>query len=529
MSIGTEHNRFAIDQRAIDGQGSHRFRDPRQPIGEVGSVSGPQGDAISVLARDQPVAVVLDLVNPVVRPCRRLEYQCRTLRPERRRTARRLDINSKRRGTFGVAGAASGSGASKAIVDNGSITFSDVSPVIVSRSISGSGSIIVNEGSVTFNGAITGSETVTVENTADAIFNTPIAGTGSFVVRNGGRLEFGAADSENVRFAAGSTGTLKIDHSLTAPFTGTIAGLTKNDSVDLADLTWVKGQMHATFSGNTAGGVLTVTDGSHSVKLNLSGNYTTSTWALSRDGSGGTAVTDPPAHNSDDYDLLVGPVSGTGEFNLSGRSPPESGAGVSSGQTLTFGAGATDELIGSAYSFDGMVDDYFANGDAAIANAFAESARVAPPANGRGWLNADADGRGQLGGPQLGRRALRSERFLDHVGAQRRGARDQVRLTCGRLERRASGLRLWANSFRSTVTTNESEAPESGRRRYGSLARRADVPSRVDDCALAETGGSVASRSVFKPEVADEAHSRVSGGVPVRWDHLARGSDPTPC
>ena len=39
--------------------------------------------------------------------------------------------------------------------------------------------------------------------------------------------------------------------------------------------------MHANFSGNTAGGVLTVTDGSRRVKLNLSGNYTTSTWALS--------------------------------------------------------------------------------------------------------------------------------------------------------------------------------------------------------------------------------------------------------
>ncbi len=132
--------------------------------------------------------------------------------------------------------------------------------------------------------------------------------------------------------------------------------------------------MHATFSGNTAGGVLTVTDGSHSVELNLLGNYTTSTWALSRDGSGGTTVTDPPAHNSDDYDVLVGPVSGTGEFNLSGGAPPESGAGVSSGQTLTFWAGATDKLIGSAYLFDGMVDDFF--GNAAIGNAFAESART---------------------------------------------------------------------------------------------------------------------------------------------------------
>ncbi len=109
---------------------------------------------------------------------------------------------------------------------------------------------------------------------------------------NVGSLEFGAADSENVTFATGSTGTLKVDHSLTARFTGTIAGLTQHNMVDLADLTWVKGQMHATFSGNSAGGVLTVTDGSHSVELKLSGNYTTSTWALSHDGSGGTEIVD---------------------------------------------------------------------------------------------------------------------------------------------------------------------------------------------------------------------------------------------
>ena len=56
VPVGTEHDRFAIDQRAFDGQGPHRFRDPRQPIGEVGSVSGPQGDATAFLARDQPNA-----------------------------------------------------------------------------------------------------------------------------------------------------------------------------------------------------------------------------------------------------------------------------------------------------------------------------------------------------------------------------------------------------------------------------------------------------------------------------------------
>jgi len=77
------------------------------------------------------------------------------------------------------------------------------------------------------------------------------------------------------------------------PFTGTIKGLTKHSAVDLADLTFVNGQMHATFTGDSAGGVLTITDGSQTVKLDLVGDYLSSSWSLSKDGSGGTAVTDP--------------------------------------------------------------------------------------------------------------------------------------------------------------------------------------------------------------------------------------------
>ena len=53
VPIGSERNGFAIDQRAIDGQGSRHFRDPRQPIGEVGPMSGPQGDAGPLPCGDQ--------------------------------------------------------------------------------------------------------------------------------------------------------------------------------------------------------------------------------------------------------------------------------------------------------------------------------------------------------------------------------------------------------------------------------------------------------------------------------------------
>jgi hypothetical protein len=41
--------------------------------------------------------------------------------------------------------------------------------------------------------------------------------------------------------------------------------------------------------------MLTVTDGSHTANIALTGNYLSSTWTLSSDGHGGTFVVDPPA------------------------------------------------------------------------------------------------------------------------------------------------------------------------------------------------------------------------------------------
>jgi hypothetical protein len=63
-SIGTEHDRLAVDQRVLGGQIADRLRDPRQPVGEIRAVAGPQRDAGSRLAGEQPVAVVFDLVQP---------------------------------------------------------------------------------------------------------------------------------------------------------------------------------------------------------------------------------------------------------------------------------------------------------------------------------------------------------------------------------------------------------------------------------------------------------------------------------
>jgi hypothetical protein len=177
--------------------------------------------------------------------------------------------------------------------DNGSLIVANTSTVSFTGGLSGSGSVTVKNSSVaTFSGTITGSETFTVDNSAKAIITKAIGGTGSFTLMKGGGLEFVSSDSENVTFASGASGTLKLDNSST--FTGKISGLTPNNAVDLADLAYTKAKnMLASYTGNTAGGVLTVGNGSKSVSLNLLGDYTHSTWTLSKDASGGTLVVDP--------------------------------------------------------------------------------------------------------------------------------------------------------------------------------------------------------------------------------------------
>jgi hypothetical protein len=67
---------------------------------------------------------------------------------------------------------ASYTGLANAIVDNGSITVSGKNSSFASN-ISGSGGINIQNGATaTFNGAITGSEILTITNTSKAVVNT---------------------------------------------------------------------------------------------------------------------------------------------------------------------------------------------------------------------------------------------------------------------------------------------------------------------------------------------------------------------
>jgi hypothetical protein len=127
---------------------------------------------------------------------------------------------------------------------------------------------------------------------SDLTVNGAVTGTGSAVI-NAGALAFGSSFSEAVTFSS-STGELILAQSQT--YTGAITGFAKSTGtvLDLRDIGFVSAS-EATFSGTKNGGVLTVTDGTHTAKITLVGNYTTSAFVAASDGDGGVTVVDPPA------------------------------------------------------------------------------------------------------------------------------------------------------------------------------------------------------------------------------------------
>jgi autotransporter passenger strand-loop-strand repeat protein len=105
----------------------------------------------------------------------------------------------------------------------------------------------------------------------------------------GATLELTGADTSSVMFK-GTTGTLQLDSS--TGFSGTVAGMTGQDTLDLRDIDFADIQTPS-FSGNSTGGTLSVTDGTHTAGIALLGNYLASTFAASSDGHGGTSIIDP--------------------------------------------------------------------------------------------------------------------------------------------------------------------------------------------------------------------------------------------
>ncbi len=175
--------------------------------------------------------------------------------------------------------------AANTITNAGLIEATGPGGVIIQSAVANSGVLEANGGVLTINGAVTGAGVATV-----------VSGLIVFTSTYSGALNF-----------SGATGTIELDHALS--YTGTVTGFSTHgggsfDTLDLRDVGFV-GAGEASF----AGGVLTVTDGTHTAHIAMAGNYAATTFQAASDGRGGVNVTilaTAPVAGADSYPTATG-------------------------------------------------------------------------------------------------------------------------------------------------------------------------------------------------------------------------------
>jgi hypothetical protein len=167
-----------------------------------------------------------------------------------------------------------------AIVNSGTLEATGTGGLFVNSAVQNSGNIWANGGNVTLEGAVTGNGTATISGSAT--------------------LEFGGASAENTSFAAGATGTLKLDQA--ENFSGTVSGFGAGDTLDLSDIV-IGANTTVGYSANTdgTGGTLNVSDGAHNANIALFGQFAAAGFQVGSDAGGGAMVTYAP-------DQTTGPI-----------------------------------------------------------------------------------------------------------------------------------------------------------------------------------------------------------------------------
>jgi fibronectin-binding autotransporter adhesin len=111
---------------------------------------------------------------------------------------------------------------------------------------------------------------------------------GNVTIESGQTLTLDHDTVTGTTFTFVGTGTeLRIDGSSLG---GSIAGLAATDEIDLQAIGFGLNTTGG-YVGNASGGVLTITDGAHSISMTLVGDYLNAHFAGSSDGTGGTLIT----------------------------------------------------------------------------------------------------------------------------------------------------------------------------------------------------------------------------------------------
>lgn len=180
------------------------------------------------------------------------------------------------------------------------------------------GNLRFGAASQTLSGSLVDDGLIAVQNGAALTLAGTVSGGGGVVV-NDGLLQAEAAFNLAVTFARGG-GTVELAES--RGFTAAIAGFAASDILDLGDIAF-NGGSQLSYSGNSSGGVLTVTDGAHTAMLHLSGDYTSAVFAAAGDGGGGVDVTVAPGASATAF---AAAIAGLGSVPMAGAPMAHVGA-----------------------------------------------------------------------------------------------------------------------------------------------------------------------------------------------------------
>jgi hypothetical protein len=184
--------------------------------------------------------------------------------------------------------------------------------------------------------------------------------SGSATIGAGATLELAVADSGSVTFAS-STGTLILEAPST--FSGEIFNFTGNGSLSGSDQIDLTNINYNSVHDGYANGVLTVTDGTNTDKLDFNGSYTLANFDFASDGSGGTIVYDPPVPTSNpSVPTSSGPTVTACEPQTGGSATIATGAtlelGAACSEAVTFSGPTGTLVLGSSSTSGGQNSNF---------------------------------------------------------------------------------------------------------------------------------------------------------------------------
>ncbi len=176
-------------------------------------------------------------------------------------------------------------------------TLSGAASVAVGNFTIGAAGVVVNDTAndllLTGAGSMVNDGTIVSKGAGLVLIDSALVNKGTLSVQAGVMRAISSVSGDGVVTIGGGA----VDLAQSRTFRQTVTGFSTRGrtTLDLEDIRFVDAG-EATFSGTASGGVLTVTDGTHTANIKLKGNFLGSTFAASSDGHGGTSVV---AHTAD--------------------------------------------------------------------------------------------------------------------------------------------------------------------------------------------------------------------------------------